>query len=194
MHYIGSDNRRNNSKSGLIEGGKLTTIARLLIPDSIHRKYNEEKEAEFLSDLEGVLPSYKIKTTRDNYDVDKIVERAKQKGEFSFYNKFHENPDFSEKYITADTEKEFREKIEKFVEYAKLQQNIKSPSKVTTAPTLNKRLTKRSCLTATSAGRITPAKHKSWRVAKARRWKRCKPASRRRRLTTCSRPSLHMQR
>ena len=124
LHYIGSDNRRNNSKSGLIEGGKLTMIARLLIPNSIHRKYNEKKEAEFLSDLEGVLPSYKIKTTRDTYDVDKIVERAKQKGEFSFYNKFHENPDFSEKYITADTEKEFREKIEKFVEYAKLQQNI----------------------------------------------------------------------
>lgn len=124
LHYTGADNRRSASYNGLVEGGRLTSIARLLIPNGIHHKYNEEKKKEFLEDLDGLIPDYKIKTSREELDVDKIVAKAKAQGEYTYYNRYHENPEFTEKNITAKTEEEFREQIVKYVEYAKLQENL----------------------------------------------------------------------
>jgi len=125
--YRGSENRQTASRNGLVEGGRLTTIARKLIPDVLRIKYNEDKLEKFKSDLDGLIPSYKIKTTRDNYNIDKIVENAKKKGFFSYFNQFSDSldsPSYGKKYIRAESEEDFRKKITSYVEYAKLQENL----------------------------------------------------------------------
>ena len=128
LHYTGSINRGVESYNGLGENGKITVTARLLVPDEVIIKYDETRVEKFNQKLEGVLPSYMIKTSDVNYDVDKIVEAAKKEayakdGIYSYYNRFANN-DFGSKYITATSEEEFREKIIAYVELAKQQQHI----------------------------------------------------------------------
>lgn len=125
MYYSGAENRKNVLNSGLVEGGKITTIARLLVQNNIHIKYDQSRVDKLVSgELPGLIPNYVIKTTKEEYDVDKIVQRAVDKGDLSYFNRFPNNLEFPETYIRATTEAEFREKIERYVEFAKAQQHI----------------------------------------------------------------------
>lgn len=124
MIYTGAENRKSSHNSGLVEGGKITTIARMLIKNKIFIKYNNDRIQKLITEsLPGLIPNYIIKTTKQEYDVDKIVENAIKKRELSIYNNFPNNPEFPELYIKANTVEEFRKKIERYVAYAKEQQH-----------------------------------------------------------------------
>ena len=125
LFYNGAENRKTILNSGLVEGGKITIIARLLVQNTIHLKYDEDRVRRLIEgDLAGLIPNYLIKTTNEEYNVDKIVARAVAKGDFSYFNRFPNNLEFPDTYIRAVNEVEFREKIERYVSFAKAQQHM----------------------------------------------------------------------
>lgn len=115
---------RTADQPTLWESGKLKKIARKIVPETLFASYDPLRKKELLTDLEILLPGYIVKTSREETDIEKLVEKAKKKGKWYHYNKYKdilevpEGPiiikdvDTNGNYKTEEQkEKEFREKV-----------------------------------------------------------------------------------
>lgn len=120
-------NRISESKSGLGPVGRITERANQLLPRKVVVAYDPDREKRILNKLHTLLDNYKIETGIEDYDVDKIIENAKKRYEkekiWRKWNQFKDIEGLDSGYMEAQTEAEFREKIEKYVAHAKLQMN-----------------------------------------------------------------------
>lgn len=127
IHVQDFVNRKTESRSGLNTGDKLTRWANKILPAKVFPGYDPGREEVMKDQLAQLIPNYVIETGIEDYDVDKIVANAKKRYEkdkvWKKWNNFDDIQGLEKGYIEADTEEEFRAKIETYVAHIKLQIN-----------------------------------------------------------------------
>lgn len=121
-------NRNSAPNSGLNSTGAITLNANKILPRKIMASYDPDREKILKEHLEKLIPGYKVQTDNiEDYDIEKIMNAARKyhekTGLWQKANPYEGIPGVEDNYIKADTEEEFRSKIEKYVSHVKLIEN-----------------------------------------------------------------------
>ena len=127
---------RSASNPDLQINGSFHKLSEKIIPSKTIVSYDNERKDEIISDLNIIFPDYKIRTSNEKTDVESIVEIAKKRGKWEWSHDIKNNSLIQKDKITVnklnldgtlrseeDIEKEFRQKIQYYVDHIKSIEN-----------------------------------------------------------------------
>lgn len=131
IHLENTVNRITENNSGLGSVGAITLAANKLLPRQVIVDYDPARELRLKNMLNTLMEengeNYEVKTNFEDSNVDTIMKHARERFEktskWQKWNNFDTIEDMPKGYMEAETEEEFRAKIEKYVGHVKLQLN-----------------------------------------------------------------------
>ena len=127
IHIEEFADRKSENHSGLGGEGKFTREANLILPRKIMVDFDPERVEKLKNDLHQLIPDFKIETGIDDFDVKKLMDKARERYKkekvWKFYNNSSEVPGLKEGIVEAETEELLQRQIELYVKHTSKQIN-----------------------------------------------------------------------